>query len=119
MEINLKNIENLIFYDKKVQELFPQFRHLFDQWQLGQRIPGMRQLGQRSVLEFLHSLDETNIHKLQEYFSENISVDKIDYKLCDNFNTTISDTEKLCEFSNYREFCITRNKENVSFTFCR
>ena len=55
MEINLKNIEEIIFFDKKIQLLLPEFRHFFDQWQLGQHIPGMKALAKRSVLDVLNA----------------------------------------------------------------
>lgn len=119
MEINLQNIEQLIFFDKKVQALFPEFRHLFDQWQLGQRIPGMKTLGQRSVLELLNSFNEKHILKLQEYFDDTILVDKIDHRLVANFEWPIEATSELCQFTGYKEFCLSRNKDKVSITFWR
>ena len=119
MEINLKNIEQLIFYDKKVQALMPEFRHLFDQWQLGQQISGMKSLGQRSVLDLINSLNVDCIAKLEEYFSEKILINKIDYNLVSHYNLSIDEPNELCKFTGYKDFCLTRNKNQVSVTFWR
>ena len=119
MEINLQNIEELIFFDKKIHVLFPEFRHFFDQWQLGQRIPGMKTLGQRSVLELLNSIDEIRIRKLEEYFLDTIIVDKINYHLTACHDWQIDEENDLCKLSGYRDFCVHRDKDRVHVTFWR
>jgi hypothetical protein len=119
MEINLQNIEELIFFDKKAQALFPEFRHFFDQWQLGQRLPGMKTLGQRSVFELLNSLDENRIRKLEEYFSDIIIVDKIDNRLTACHDWQIDESDELCKLAGYRDFCIHRDKDRIYSTFWR
>lgn len=121
MDINLKNIEELIFFDKELQKLFPEFRHLFDQWKLGQRVLGMKNLGQRSVLELLNSLNENHIVKLQEYFDDIILVDRIDHRLVVNYEyeASIETSDRLCEFSGYKDFCLYRNKDKIYLSFWR
>ena len=120
MEINLKNIEEIIFFDKKLQLLLPEFRHFFDQWQLGQQIPGMKTLARRSVLDVLNALDKNHIKKLEEYFNESILIDKIDYKIIAHFDTNIeNETQNLCNFVGYKEFCLHRNKDKISISFWR
>lgn len=119
MEINLQNIEELIFFDKKVQVLFPEFRHFFDQWQLGQRIPGMKTLGQRSVLELLNSIDEICIRKLEEYFSDIITIDKINHCLTACYDWQTNDVDELCKYTGYRDFCIHRDENRIYVTFWR
>jgi hypothetical protein len=119
MEINLQNIEELIFFDKKVHSFFPEFRHLFDQWQLGLRVPGMRTLGQRSVLELLNSLNEKNISKLEEYFSDKILVNKIDHRIVAHYNFNIGEDNRLCEFAGFRDFTISKKKDAICVSFWR
>lgn len=120
MEINLRNIEEAIFFDKKAQALLPEFRHLFDQWQLGQRIPGMKTLGQRSVLDLLNSLNEIHIRKLEEYFGDTILVDKLDHRLVAHYEmSTEAEDAGLCQFSGYRDFCLTRNGDKINVSFWR
>ena len=95
MEINLKNIEEIIFFDRKIQLLFPEFRHYFDQWELGHKIPGMKSLAQRSILDVLNSLNENHLNILQNHFNQSILIDKIDYKIVAHFDTSVeNDAEK-------------------------
>lgn len=120
VEINLQNIEQLIFYDKNVQFILPEFRHFFDQWSLGQRIPALNTLAKRSVLDLLNSLNEDQIAKLEEYFKDTILVDKIDNRLVAHYKTSTNDeNNEFCKFSGYRDFCLTRKGDQVSVTFWR
>lgn len=120
MEINLKNIEELIFYDKKIQEMFPEMKHYFDQWSLGQRIPGLKTLAKRSVLDCLNSLNQKHVSKLEEYFNDTIILDKIDNRIIVNFDSHNFDLDKdLCQFSGYKDFCLSRNGEKIVATFWR
>jgi len=119
MEINLQNIEQLLFFDKKAQALLPEFRHFFDQWQLGQRIPGMKTLGQRSVLELLNSLNENHLRKLEEYYADTILLDKVDHRLVAHHEWPVDEADGLCEFAGYRDFCLGRDKDRIYISFWR
>lgn len=120
MEINLQNIEQLIFYDKNVQSSLPEFRHFFDQWSLGQRIPALNTLAKRSVLDLLNALNEDQIARLEEYFKDTILVDKIDNRLVAHYKTsTNEENNEFCRFSGYRDFCLTRKGDQISVTFWR
>lgn len=119
MELNLKNIEELLFFDKKAQALLPEFRHLFDQWGLGQRIPGMKTLGQRSVLELLNSLNEDHIRRLEEYLDEGILVDKLDHRLVVHHEWSAGEADGLCQYAGYRDFCLSMKGDKTYISFWR
>lgn len=119
MKLNLQNVEELIFYDKKVNAMFPEFRSLFDQWKLGQTFAGLKTLAQRSCLDLLNSLNEEQIKKLEEYFQDSIIVDVLNYNLTDHFESSIYDAEGLCKFSGYKEFSVYRNKDQMYISFWR
>lgn len=120
MEINLQNIEEYIFFDKKIYSLLPEFRHLFDQWGLSKRVPGMSTLGPRVVLELLNSLEKSHISKLEEYFGDIIILDRVDHKLVKNHESSPEKlAEELCLFSGYRDCCLHRDGGGVRVTFWR
>jgi hypothetical protein len=119
MEINLKNIEELIFFDKKLQDLLPEYRHIFDQWQIGQRVPGMKSLGQRSVFELLNSLGKKEISVLQNYFNDIIVLNRINNKIVDHYQSFFDDQNDLCQFFDYKDFCLTMDKDKFNITFWR
>ena len=62
--INLQNVEQLIFFNKETYKLFPDSKVYFDQWMLAQRIPSLRSLVKRSVIDFLNSVTDEVIEIL-------------------------------------------------------
>lgn len=117
MEINLKNVEQIIFFDKKMREILPEFKHFFDQWNLGKMIPALSEMGSKSVLDLLNSLDTNHIQKLENYFGDSVIVNKINYNIVKSHEMLLGDS--LCGFVEYKDFCVHRNKENLSLTFWR
>lgn len=119
MEINIQNIEEQIFYDKKIRNLLPDFKNLFEQWTISQTIPGMNFLGLQSALELLNSLEEKHVQVLEEYFSDEILIERLDHRTVANFSCGINETDDLCKFSVYKEFCVHRDKNKINVTFWR
>lgn len=120
MELNLQNIEEAIFLDKKAQALFPEFRSHFDQWSLSKRVPGLQSMGKRMLIEVLNALDGEHLRKLEEYLSQPIILDKIDNSLVREYDGNIESAEDvLCQFAGFKEFCVHRNGNKLSVTFWR
>ncbi len=119
MEINLKNVEQLIFMDKSVQRLLPKYKYLFDQYNLSFMIPGMRSLAQRSVLDFLNAADGDAVAVLEGHFGQVVSIGKLQDALVEHYDCYIDDHEGLCAFSDFKEFCITRRGREAKLTFWR
>ncbi len=93
--INFNNVENLIFYNAKVQALLPEFKHLFDSWKFAAKNPSFRNLGKRSIVDLLNHLTENNIEILAKYFGSEIQIDRIDYHIVKNSEYSIDTTEVL------------------------
>lgn len=119
MEINLKTIEDIIFFDKDLRDLLPDFRVQFDQWSLAMRIPGLKAHGQRSVLEVLNNLTSDHLKIIEKYVGEPVYTTRTSHLLTEQYNCTIDSTEELCRFTEFREFSVYRNKDQLSFTFWR
>ena len=117
MEINLRNIEEIIFFDNKMTEILPEFRHFLDQWRLGKTIPALGGLGSKSVLDLLNSLEVEHIKRLEEYFGSSIVLRKLDNSAVKNHDINFGDS--LCGFTAFKDFCVYRDKEKISLTFWR
>lgn len=117
MEINLKNVEEIIFFDKKIQELFPEFRHFFDQWRLGKTIPALGGLGSTSVIDLLNSLNSNHVETLEKYFGVRIVLNKLDPNFVKNHSFSIDGD--LCGFMGFQDLCAYRNKDKVFLTLWR
>lgn len=119
MNLNIKNVEEIIFFDKKIQNLLPEQSHFFEQWKLGKRIPSLNYLSQKNILDFLNSINEKHINILEKYFNQEVYVDKINYNLVENKIFYLDDSLDLCEFSGFKDFTLTRNKNVCKITFWR
>jgi hypothetical protein len=117
MEINLKNVEEIIFFDKKMPEILPEFRHFLDQWRLGKTIPALGGLGTKSVLDLLNSLQTEHIKRLEDYFGTSVFVDKLEPSIVKNHSIKVDDT--LCGFTQFKSFCVSRNSKDLLLTFWR
>ena len=120
MELNLKNIEDLIFFDRKVQDLLPEFRHLFAQWTLSNRVPGLKNLSVKTAIEVLNTLEAEHVRRLEEYFGTTILLDKMDVALVKHHEGDLDffDTE-LCRFAGFKEFSVYRDAGKAYITYWR
>lgn len=116
MNLNLQNIEDLIFFDKKAQNLLPEFKGLFDQWNISKRVSGMHNLGKRAFLSLFNSLEYSHVKKLEEYFGENVILEKIEENIVRHYEGDGSD---LCKYTAFTDFCVSRNKDKIEVTFWR
>lgn len=117
--LNLQNIEELIFFDNTVHTLLSDLRHIFDQWLLSKRVPTLRSLRLRSLMDMLNSLNNEHIRKLEEYFQDSIALDKIDYHIVRNVTLPLNfNTDKeLSDFVSYGNFSISRSAEQIYISF--
>ena len=119
--LNLQNIEELIFLDNMVRTLLPDLRHIFDQWLLSKRVPTLRSLRLRSLMDMLNSLSNEHIRKLEEYFQDSLALDKIDYHIVRNVTLPLSFNadKELSDSVGYSNFAISRNGDQVYICFWR
>lgn len=117
MEINLKNIEEIIFFNEEIHKILPEFSVQFGQWKIGKRVPPLADLGRNSVIEVLNLLDQNHIEILENYFETDIIIDKLSSNIIKNHSIELD--ENLCGFYEYKSFCVFRGKENIELTFWR
>jgi len=119
MEINFKNVEDIIFMDRTVQAVLPWFKHLFDQYNLSFIVSGMKSLGQRSVFELLNSLDARSVEALMAHFGDTVVVSKLSDKVADSYQFEAENAGSICEYSGYKDLCITRTGDLIKASFWR
>ena len=119
LTINLQNIEDLIFLDKKLQSQLPEFRHMFEQWKLAQYTSALRPMGKRAMLDLLNSLDNQNA-LLSRYFGTSVTIDKLDYHLVKNCDFPLEEIEtEIDKLEGYANFSIYRDKDHIYISFWR
>lgn len=118
MEINFYNIRDKIFSNSEVQKKLPFFRGIFDQWNIANSVGGMGARLQLLEMELLKNLNSDHISSLNEFFSSEVTVKKIDNNLCKNYKLEHYD-ELPKEIKEYREFCVSTNKDGFYLTLWR
>lgn len=94
LTINLGNIEELLFYDKKVQKLLPEFSDLFGQWILAKQAPALRTMGKRAIINLLNGLEESHITILSRHFGQQVIVETLDYRIVKNCMFPLEEAER-------------------------
>lgn len=118
--INFNSAENLIFENKKAQEILPNFRFLFNQWAMGKQMPSLKFLCKRSILDLINSLTDEDIKLLEGFFGEKIEVKKLEYNIVKTLTCKISELSYELERLEWKgNFSMYRKNDIVYLLFWR
>lgn len=121
INLNTKNVEDLIFYDSKIHNILEEdFSQIFAKWKLSKSSSALRSIGQKAILDFLNTIDGKNLIALEKYFGTAITVDRLNYNIVENKEFNIDNLEeninKLNIFSNFTMF---RDNNKILISFWR
>jgi hypothetical protein len=115
IQIGFHNAAELLFQNQLVRNSLPNYKHLFDSWELAQKIPHMRSLGVRSVIDFLNLIKPEEIEKISEIFKHPIDIMKMDISANKNITGNIEDFELQLPLNiNVADMCVYRKGDQVS-----
>jgi hypothetical protein len=122
--LNFSNVEELIFYDRDVQnKLPPHMFSVFEQWRLARRVPFLRDLGKQALLDFLSGLnEEEDVLILEEYFGEKIIVERLNYNVVENIQVPLNESticKELCEIEGFNHYNVWRDADFLYISFWR
>jgi hypothetical protein len=121
--VNFSNVEELVFYDKNLQNILPDHMFgFFEQWRLSKRLPFLRNVGKQALLDFINSLNEEDINILELYFGEKIIVQKLNYNIVENLKIPLNNAqicEALCEIQSFNYFSTWRDEQFLYISFWR
>lgn len=117
--LNIKNTENLIFYNKSVQNLLPDLAPFFHKWKVN-AVKGVKTNVKKVILDFLNSINERHIKILENYFGEEVKVDNIDCDLVKYVKVGLHEAEHLLYgLKGYNNFTISRDDNYLYICFWR
>ena len=117
--LNIKNAEELIFYNKILRSKLPDFENLFSTWDRS-IVNKDRAIQKRAIIDFLSSITQKHIQVLKGYFNEEVKVDSIDCHMVKSFKFPISGAEcGLCGMAGYANFAITRDADQLYISYWR
>ncbi len=121
--LNLSTAETLIFENKEIQNFLPiHMFSYFEQWRMGKRIPMLRQMAKRALVDFLDQLNDEHISILEEHFSERIFLERLNYRTVENYKIPLSEKqicEELCNIMTLPYFSTWRDAEYLYVSFWR
>jgi hypothetical protein len=118
LNLNLQNVEDLIFRNQKTHPILEQFQHLFYQWKLSQMSPALKSLGKKCAMELLNGLSERHIKALETYFGSDITLDRVDNHIIHNCVFEVNKVE-LGKVQGYPNFSVYRDREHAYICFWR
>jgi len=114
LTINLENIEELVFYNKAVQQVLPEFSNTFHTWGLGKRVPALSGLCQKAIFEFFDGLTDEHIERLEKYFKTEVKVVKTDPHLVKNGEFYLECAQcEVNEFDGYENWTVWRDADRL------
>ncbi len=120
MNLNLTNVEELVFYDQRAQRLIPHHQSFFKQWKLAKMTPALRSLGKRAILDFINALTLDDIKVLETHFGNEITLTKVNYNLVSNYSCLLDDAEEiLSEVEGFVDFTVYRDKDHLYISHWR
>jgi hypothetical protein len=122
ININIRNIEDLILKNSSVKSLLPELRPHFDKWLLSYRFPALNTMRKEAILDLLNSLDGSHVEKLARLFNDMVFVEKLDNHIVKNMDfPTNSDTieRELTKYESYTNMALSRSADQIYITIWR
>lgn len=114
LTLNLQNVEELVFFNRQLQQTLPEFYNTFQTWNLGKRVSALKHLCQKAIFDFFDGLTEEHLEKLEEHFKTEVKVVKTDPHLVksDTFDLDCAQCE-LNEFDGYENWFVWRDADRL------
>ena len=119
--LNFSNVEEIIFYDKNLQNILPNHMfNYFEQWKLSQRFPYLKKIGKLAVLDFLNNINDNEIEILENYFGERVVVERLNYNISENLKIPLDNMcDALCKIESFNYFSTWRDEKFLYISFWR
>lgn len=115
--LSLKNIESILFNNKKLTLQFPEFTHYFDQWKLSKQHSFLKNVGFQAVIDLMNNLNDDHLKKIEDFYKVKFKLKKINNKLVNNYEFEIdSCVDNLSELPIIANLSLHRNKEKIFIT---
>ena len=119
LNLNLTNVEELVFYDRNIQAKLPDFSNLFNVWTFSLRA-GFGPIGKKAVMDFLNGLKENHLEILEKYFNDTITVERSDYHIVRNQQVALDNAEVgLNLIQGFPNISIHRDENHLYLSYWR
>jgi hypothetical protein len=122
LEINIHNVEEIIFENNGIWKELNHFMNFRNQWKLGKFHPSLRPMSKRALLDFLNNASKEDEIIVSKFLNTNVTINKLDYNLVKNYEFDVENMENnlnLLKNEFYNFFTISRKDKKVNVTFWR
>jgi len=122
IEINIQNVEDVIFNDSNLWKKISDLRHIRDQWKLSKMSPVLKAMGQKAKLDFLNNSKKIHEDIISKHLGTTVTISKIDKNVVKNVELSIEDAEldlNLKSESLYPYFSTYLKNKKLKITFWR
>lgn len=117
IQINLINVEELIFNQNVFKEKFLEFKHYFDQFERSKHFSFLKNSGTQAKIDLLKNLNKNHIEFIKNFYNEEIEIIKFDNDFCINIDSNIYELSEKIDKINFNYFSIYRNNNDIKLTF--
>lgn len=115
--LTVKNVEEIVFSNNKIMSSLPKYKPLFETWLFASRVPSLKSLRYKTVVEFLKLLTKSELLLLEQLVKKELLLDNSIYESCKNCEGEIENIEfNLPTNFNTSDFCIYRKGNQVGVT---
>ena len=121
-EINIQNVEELIFQNNQIWKDLPDMVYLRDHWGMSNIRPILKAVGKEVILDFLSKISKDHEKIISKHLGTSVKVTKIDRHLIKNMEFHISEAEEIINLLRdemYPYFTTYRREDTVYVTFWR
>lgn len=93
INLNINNVEQLIFYDKKVQQILPEHSQVFNKWTLGIRA-GITSMAKDALLDFINKITTDQLKRLEGLWESQVILQKLDSATLHSFTVPIASLQE-------------------------
>lgn len=124
IEINIQNVEEIIFKNDEIWRELPDLRHLREQWRMSKISPILRAMGKKSILDFLNKAKHEHEVIISKHLGTSVTIDRLDYHLVKSVEFPIEDAELELNYLEaqqplYPYFGTYRKNDKIYITFWR
>jgi hypothetical protein len=100
IEIDLNNVEELVFHERDFVDFIPDFHQYYDQWYLSRTNPYLKDVGRKALMNFLNNITEKQKSKIEEKFGEKVQIDRPNKTGAYSFDADVDSLESLLNETN-------------------
>ena len=115
--LNIKNAEQFILSNKKIEDALSNYKSMFNTWYFASRIHGLKEMRINTAIQFIKMLKDDDLKIIQNILGYAVIKDINLYNSCLHFGGNIDNIEFFLPTDfNTIDICVYRKKDSIGVT---